>query len=61
MHPWSEEEKRRFYLNLIQAFEVAAARTPGLVNLNCSRHTCFYKCARPFSDKPMVITKAHGY
>ena len=61
MHPWSEEEKRRFYLNLIQAFEVAAARTHGLVNLNCSRHTGFYQCEHPFSDKPMVITKAHGY
>ena len=51
MHPWSEEEKRRFYLNLIQAFEVAAARTHGLVNLNCSRHTGFYQCEHPFSDK----------
>ena len=61
MHPSSEEEKRRFYLNLIQAFEVTAAGTPGLVNLNCSRHTGFYLCEHPFSDKPMVITKAHGY
>ena len=60
MHPWSEEEKRRFYLNLIQAFEVAAARTPGLVNPNWSRHTGFYQCEHPFSNKPVVITKAHG-
>ena len=40
-----------------QAFEVAASRTPGLVNLAFSRQTGFFECKHPFVDKPMVITE----
>ena len=39
------------------AFEVAASRTPGLVNLAFSRQTGFFECKHPFVDKPMVITE----
>ena len=42
-----------------QAFEVAAARFSGLVNLVFSRQTVsfFFECKHLFIDKPMVITE----
>ena len=40
-----------------QTFEVAAAETPGLVNLILSCQTGIFECKHPFIDKPMVITE----
>ena len=40
-----------------QSFEVAAARTFGLVNLVFSRQTGFFECEHSFKDKPMVTTE----
>ena len=40
-----------------QSFEVALARTFGLVNLVFSRQTGFFECEHSFKDKPMVTTE----
>ena len=44
---------------IAQSFEVAAARTFGLVNLVLSRQIVFFlfECEHPFIVKPMVITE----
>ena len=52
---WGREKEA--LLESLQAFEVAASRTPGLVNLVFSRQTGFFECKHPFVDKPMVITE----
>ena len=39
-----------------QSFEVAAARTFGLVNVVFSRQTGFFECEHSFKDKLMVTT-----
>ena len=40
-----------------QSFEVAAARTFGLVNVVFSRQTGFFECEHSFKDKLMVTTE----
>ena len=40
-----------------QSFEVAAARTFGLVNVVFSRQTGFFECEHSFKDKRMVTTE----
>ena len=40
-----------------ETFEVAAARTCGLVNLVLSCQTIFFECEHPFVNKPMVKTE----
>ena len=53
----SEVERKEALTKSRDPIGVAEARTSGPVDLVFNRQTGFFECGRPFTDKPMAITK----